>query len=49
MVSGLDAVFGAAHAKLTLSLTKRQQMMQQQQWSVYQEVEAGCTVAASDT
>jgi len=31
--AGLDAAFGAAKAKLTASLTKRQQQMQQQQWS----------------
>ena len=29
--AGLDAAFGAANAKLTASLTKRQQQMQQQQ------------------
>ena len=31
--AGLDAVFGAANAKLTESLNKRQQQMQQQQQS----------------
>ena len=29
--AGLDAAFGAANAKLTASLTERQQQMQQQQ------------------
>ena len=29
--AGLDAAFGATNAKLTASLTKRQQQMQQQQ------------------
>ena len=29
--AGLDAAFGAANAKLTASLTQRQQQMQQQQ------------------
>ena len=29
--AGLDAAFGAANAKLTASLTKRQQQMQQKQ------------------
>jgi len=28
--AGIDAAFGAANAKLTASLTKRQQKMQQQ-------------------
>ena len=31
--AGLDAVFGAANAKLTASLTKRQHQMQPQQKS----------------
>ena len=31
IVSGLDAAFGVANAKLTASLTRRQQQMQQQQ------------------
>tara|TARA_B100001109_G_scaffold116031_1_gene94532 strand:+ start:620 stop:721 length:102 start_codon:yes stop_codon:yes gene_type:complete len=31
IVSGLDAAFGVANAKLTASLTKLQQQMQQQQ------------------
>ena len=29
--AGLDAAFGAANAKLTASLTERQQQLQQQQ------------------
>ena len=29
--AGLDAAFGAANARLTASLTERQQQMQQQQ------------------
>ena len=31
ILDGLDAAFGAANAKLTAALTKRQQQMQQQQ------------------
>ena len=31
MVSGLDSAFGVANAKLTASLTKLQQQMQQQE------------------
>ena len=49
MVSGLDTAFGVANAKLTASLTKLQQQMKQQEWSVYQEAGVASTVAASDT